>query len=229
MRCDTICKYSALEYDELSAELIYNKLKILQSNKTKICIALSGGSTPIPILKKLKAYKLDWNKFHFFMVDERFVDINHKDNNYGNIKQAFYDFIPSKSYPMIINTDNIDVSVKSYDCLLRNEVISVNEKPKFDLIILGMGNDGHTASLFPDTEGLKEENESVIKNYVSKFESWRVTLTYPTILNANEIIVMLKGKEKKEIFKSFYLTESNEYPIAKVSKEHNHINWLIEH
>ena len=88
--------------------------------------------------------------------------------------------------------------------------------PVFDLILLGIGDDGHTASLFPETKGLYESEKGVIKNNVPQLNTERITLTYPVILNASKIIILAKGSIKNEILKEIKVGNGDHYPIAKI-------------
>lgn len=203
--------------------------KILSVKKSNIVIALSGGSTPLPILKKLKTIDIQWERISFFIVDERCVPINDSQSNYGNIKSIFFDDIKSNHYPMIIDCENLEKSITTLETIISKEItLSNNNFPVFDLILLGMGEDGHTASLFPNTKALKNNSEIIVKNYVPQLDSMRVTFTYPTILKSSEIVVLIKGKRKKQIFEQMNQSSDTNYPMQKIVNERKDLNWIIE-
>lgn len=205
------------EFDSFSAEFLYNTLKTLSENKKKISIALSGGSTPLPILGLLKDYKLNWKCFNFFMVDERNVSTSNSSSNFGNIQKVFLKYLNSYTHSMINEDCSIENCAINYEKLLCSKIpLGENNLPIFDLILLGMGNDGHTASLFPGTKGLNESKKSVIKNSVPQLNTERITLTYPVLLNASKIIILVKGAAKNEILKEIQMGKGDHYPIARI-------------
>ena len=207
----------ANEFDSFSAELLYNTLKTLSENKKNISVALSGGSTPLPILSILKDYKLNWEYFNFFMVDERNVSISSSSSNYGNIEKVFFRDVNSSSHSMINNKYSIEECAINYEKLLCSKIpLGENSFPIFDLILLGIGDDGHTASLFPGTKGLNESKKVVIKNSVPQLNTERITLTYPVILNASKIIILAKGTAKDKILKEIKIGKGDHYPIARI-------------
>lgn len=207
------------EFDSFSAKLLYDTLKKLSEEKKYITIALSGGSTPLPIFNLLKGYGLKWDYFNFFMVDERFVPINSPLSNYGNIEKVFFSEVSCSRYSMVLDNYSIEECVENYQNLIYSKVpIGENNFPKFDLILLGIGDDGHTASLFADTEGLNESNKIVIKNTVPQLETERITLTYPVILNASKIMIFAKGEPKYKVLKKINERKGDMYPIAKILK-----------
>ena len=205
------------EFDSFSAEFLHNTLKTLSKNKKNISIALSGGSTPLPILSILKEYKLNWEYFNFFMVDERNVSISSSSSNYGNIEKVFLRDINSSSHSMINDNYSIEECAINYEKLLCTKIpLGENNLPIFDLILLGIGGDGHTASLFPDTKGLFENKKAVIKNTVPQLKTERITLTYPVILNSSKIIILVKGAAKNKILEEIKMGNGNHYPISRV-------------
>jgi 6-phosphogluconolactonase len=205
------------KFDLFSAEFIYNVLKKISENKKNISIALSGGSTPLPILGLLKDYKLNWEYFNFFMVDERSVPTSNPSSNFGNIKKVFFKNINSKSYSMKSENYSIEDCANNYENLICSKIpLGKNGMPVFDLILLGIGDDGHTASLFPGTNGLNESAKGVIKNSVHQLNTDRITLTYPVLLNASKIIILAKGATKSEILKEIKVGKGDHYPIAKI-------------
>jgi len=205
------------EFDSFSAEFLYNTLKTLSENKKNISVALSGGSTPLPILSILKEYKLNWKYFNFFMVDERNVSISSSSSNYGNIEKIFFRDVSSSSHSMINANYSIEECAINYEKLLYSKIpLGENRLPVFDLILLGIGDDGHTASLFPDTKGLNESKKVVIKNSVPQLNNERITLTYPVILNASKIIILAKGAAKDEILNEIKIGKGDHFPIARI-------------
>ena len=205
------------EFDSFSADFLYNTLKTLSENKKNISVALSGGSTPLPILAILKEYKLNWKYFNFFMVDERNVSTSSSSSNFGNIEKVFLRNVNSCYHSMINDNYSIEECAINYEKLLYLKIpLGENSFPIFDLILLGIGDDGHTASLFPDTKGLNESKKVVIKNSVPQLNTERITLTYPVLLNASKIIILAKGVAKDEILKEIKMGKGNHYPIAQI-------------
>ena len=205
------------EFISFSADLLFEKLQSLAEDKKKISIALSGGTTPLPILSLLKDHKLNWECFSFFMVDERTVSIEDSSSNYGNIKKVFFNKVNTLSHSMMNDDLSIEDCVINYEKLLCSKIpLGENSIPIFDLILLGIGDDGHTASLFPDTKGLNESKKVVITNSVPQLNTERITLTYPVILNASKIIILAKGSAKDKILKEIKMGKGNHYPIARI-------------
>jgi 6-phosphogluconolactonase len=224
-----IYKVDKVNFNDFAADFLYRTLKKIETAvEVKINIALSGGNTPLPILLKLKHKQLNLKRYNFFMVDERCVSITNDLSNFGNINDLFFKDIPSKYFSMVLRGVSFTESVENYKANINKHLTKRSGSfAQFDLILLGMGEDGHTASLFPETEGLMEENEIVIINKVPQLNTERITLTYPIILNASEIIVMVKGKSKESIIQEIYSGTCKGYPIAKIAREHSNIKWLI--
>lgn len=216
------------DFNEFCVDWTSKRLESMVQKKEQIHVALSGGSTPIPILSKVAEAPVDWSKISFFMVDERNVPILDPQSNFGNLKQCFFDKITSKVYPMITNVNDLEHSVNQYDGEIRKQITnSQSGFPSFDLIFLGMGDDGHTASLFPGTKALSESEKIVVKNYVPKFDAYRATLTYPVIQNAQEIVIMIKGAAKNKIYEEIISGNGNQYPITKIVNSKAKITWII--
>lgn len=216
-------------FDEEVSTHIFNTIKEKLSENDTLNIALSGGNTPLPILSKLAEFSLNWNKINFFIVDERCVPLAHAESNIGNIKQVFLNKIDTNFYSPVKENMSFVNCAMYYEKLLKELLPkSIDEMPIFDLILLGMGEDGHTASLFPGTDGLNETKRLVLINKIPKLNTDRITFSYPLILNANEIFIIVKGENKIKVIKeiSDKNTQAN-FPIKKIIDEHKNVKWLI--
>lgn len=220
---------SSLDFNHFAASTIYQKLqKFLSSNAEKVNVALSGGNTPLPILNILKTENLDWSRLCFYMVDERCVPIDDASSNYGNISKVFFNDINSKSYSMVLEGKSYHESATEYQKLIEDNLLKAsNGVPQFDLILLGMGDDGHTASLFPKTKALGEMINRVVVNEVPQLNTQRITLTYPVLLEAKELVVMLKKEGKESIINELYSGKSKDYPMLKIVTNRHDLEWLI--
>lgn len=195
-------------------------------------VALSGGSTPKAIYehlsKKPDASQIEWDKVHLFWSDERNVPPTAPESNYKMAMDAGLSSvpIPKNQIHRMHGEDPIKEHAKAYDTLLRKELA---ERP-FDLVLLGMGEDGHTASLFPQTEGLSEEKQMAVANFVPQKNTWRMTLTYPAINSARHIAIYVIGDSKKhtlnEVLNSELQIEC--YPIQKIGTKSNPALWIVD-
>jgi 6-phosphogluconolactonase len=213
------------EFNDFSSNFIKQKLEKLY-NKKVLNIVLSGGKTPLPVLDKLKETNLDWSKFNFFLADERLVNINSDESNYKNINNVFFKYISSKNYPFLQEKVSFNTMILNYKKHIQNNVCFIKpNNPNFDMVILGMGEDGHTASLFPETNALKVIDDYVVMNNVPQLKSKRMTLTFPALKSCGEIIVLIKGHNKKKIFEDIISGKGEKYPIAKLLG--TNINWIV--
>lgn len=166
-------------------------------------VALSGGKTPIPLLRLLAqpdwAGRLPWHKMSFFWVDERCVGPDHPESNYGMARREFLGKVPvTRFYRMRGEEDVIDEATR-YERLLREEFqIGPNGIPRFDFMLLGIGSDGHTASIFPGSPLLQEKSRLVADVYVPSQQADRLTLTLPVINNSRVCMFLVEGEEKHE-------------------------------
>lgn len=187
---------------EKFAEIAKNSI----AERGHFTVALSGGSTPKKLFSLLTQEpfrsRIDWQKIKFFFGDERNVPIDSEESNFRMANESLFSkievpaenihrFLTEKGEPKVIAKEMEKEIREVFD-------LKENEFPRFDLIFLGMGADGHTASLFPETQALKEDKRIVVEDYVPKFETFRFTFTFSTINNARNIIFLVSGQEKKE-------------------------------
>jgi 6-phosphogluconolactonase len=177
-------------------------------------IAISGGTTPKAMLALLadrsKPYfgRVPWDKLHLFWVDERTVPPDHKDSNFGMTKAAMLDHVPLPAAQIhrIEGELEPEVAASRYEAAIRTDFrLEGAESPTFDLILLGMGDDGHTASLFPHTEAIHELGRIAVANRVEKMDTWRITLTWPVINQGREVVFLIEGAGKRDILREVLL------------------------
>lgn len=169
-------------------------------NKTKegkmFRLALSGGSTPGPIYRRLAEQDVPWEWVEIYLVDERYVPIDHPHSNYRMIRETLLDHVHPKKVVYF------DTSLPIEECLQKYESnLDQDQEKFFDLILLGIGMDGHTASLFPESPALLEKKRWVAHTTTDQFDVRdRLTLTFPALRSSNEIFFFMKGEEKKKAF-----------------------------
>jgi len=165
-------------------------------------IAVSGGSTPKALFRLLAGEfrsRIHWPRIRIFQVDERCVPPDHADSNWRILKETLLDHAPgATAHRMPADEERGD---EAYEALLLSKVRCNNEGvPVFDLVLLGMGADGHTASLFPGTAALRERERCVVFNDVPQLQTRRMTLTFPVLEAADRRWFLVQGAEKAEAF-----------------------------
>lgn len=192
-----------------TAEHITQSVEKAAAERGRARIAISGGSTPKAAFHLLAdsgkpwRARMPWDQLEVFWVDERCVPPDHPDSNYRMTREAMLDHVPLKPEQVHRMEGELDpqVAASRYESLLRNAFrLEGAESPRFDLIQLGMGPDGHTASLFPGTAALSEMARLVIANHVpQQTQSWRITLTWPVINNASSVFFEIGGADKAQL------------------------------
>lgn len=197
--------------------------------------AISGGSTPVALFRLLatKEYReqLDWGRIHLFWVDERCVPPTHKDSNFG----AAYDTllsrvpVPPGNVHRIMGELGPDEAAMRYEGELRRH-FGAEAIPCFDLVMLGMGADGHTASLFPGSPVLTEQTRLAVPVSAEGLASHRVTLTLPVINHAYNVVFLVTGMDKAGVMRE--VLEGGEgagrYPASHVRPENGRLVWFID-
>jgi 6-phosphogluconolactonase len=201
----------------------------------KFTVALSGGSTPKAMLSLLAqkpfADSLPWPSIFFFWGDERCVPADHADSNFRMATEALLSKIalpPENIFRVHAEDEDHNRAAKNYSMTLRRVLNS--ETPQFDLVFLGMGADGHTASLFPGTEALQASNRIAVANFVEKLDSWRITLTAQTINQANNVIFLVSGEDKAESLKEVLEGEHQpeKYPSQLIHPATGSLTWMLD-
>ncbi|HEY4002399.1 MAG TPA: 6-phosphogluconolactonase [Candidatus Xenobia bacterium] len=201
----------------------------------RVSFCLSGGSTPKSLYALLAtdAYRdqVDWSKVHFFWGDERCVPPDHPDSNYRMANETLLskiDVPAANIHRMPAEESDVAAAARSYEERLRSFFGPV-EWPAFDVMLLGMGPDGHTASLFPGTQALQETRLWVVPNHVEKLNSWRLTLTYPVINHARAVYFLVGGADKAQVLKTVVSEPGgNQYPSQRIQPVDGKLTWLIE-
>jgi 6-phosphogluconolactonase len=195
-------------------------------------VALSGGHTPNAIFKELSksdnADALDWSKVFCFWSDERSVPSNHPESNYLNAMQsglASLPLLPENIFRMKGESE-IEENAIAYERLIREKVPTL----QFDLIMLGMGEDGHTASLFPRTHGLHTKDRLVIANYIPQKHTWRMSFTYECIHMAKNICIYVIGANKAATVVKVLLSpyDPDNLPIQRIGTPAHKALWILD-
>ena len=193
-----------------TAELFVDAVANAVASRGAARVAISGGSTPETLFVLLAAEyagKIAWEKLQIFWVDERCVPPDHPESNYGMTRAALLSKVPIPAANVHRMEGELDPeeAASRYESEIRNTFkLEGAETPTFDLILLGLGPDGHTASLFPHTEGLHEMARICIANHVPQKDTWRLTLTWPVIIQGRQVAFLMEGEEKAEIIQMVF-------------------------
>ena len=216
---------------ERSREIVLEKLHQTLESKDRFTIALSGGSTPKPLYEALGKESLPWSKIHVFWGDERYVPADDRDSNQLMARQAFLnkiDIPDGNVHPIYVGGVNAKQDAELHERELHQFFdTKPGEFPEFDLVLLGMGDDGHTASLFPHTEALGVSDRLVTVG--EKDGQPRITFTVPLINHARCVLFMVAGENKRPALKEVFADEGNamQYPSRLIQPE-GELLWLLD-
>ena len=195
-------------------------------------LALSGGSTPKALYELLATEpyesRIDWPRVEIFFGDERTVPPDHKDSNYRMAREALLSkvSIPGDNVYRMAGERDPNTAAKEYGQMLKEKFGDGG----MDLVLLGMGDDGHTASLFPETEALNETRHRCVANFVPKLNTWRLTLTAPFINRAGQILVLVSGVSKAKRLQEVLEGPSDprRLPIQLIRPTDGRLTWLVD-
>lgn len=197
-------------------------------------VALSGGSTPRGLHQELVANfasELAWDKVFFFWGDERHVPPDFPESNYRMARETLLSKLPipgTHIFRMHSEIPDANQAAGLYEQVLRAFFHPNLGFPRLDFILLGMGPDGHTASLFPGTPALKEQQSWVAGNWVEQHSTFRITFTYPVINNASNVMFLIKGADKAEIVRKALKDPSANLPCQGVKPVNGQLMWYLD-
>jgi len=205
----------------------------------RFTVALSGGSTPKALYSLLASNYADfvWNRVFLFFGDERHVPPTDPESNYRMVEESLLAKIAIPAENVFrVPAENPDASAAAsdYEAQLRRFFeIKSGEFPRFDLILLGMGPDGHTASLFPDSAALDEQSRLVVANWVAKFNTHRITFTFPVLNSAAEVMFLASGADKADMLHQVLEGKSEgkntpPLPSQRVEPSDGKLLWILD-
>ena len=219
-------------------EYFVSQAKKAIKNKGKFYVAISGGFTPRSFLELLgdhpDSQNLDWDNIHVFWVDERYVPKDSKWSNYNLAHETFLSKVkipPCNVHAISTEFPDFEEAARQYEEDLRDVFdIEKDRIPEFDLIFLGMGSDGHTGSLMPNSNASFDTAHLACVVYVMDEKLNRITLTYPVLRAASNLIVMVSGRSKAKILKEVLTSEPDEikYPIHLLWPVLEKVCWLVD-
>jgi 6-phosphogluconolactonase len=215
-----------------AAELFFSEAKIAINSHGKFSVALSGGSTPAPLYELLSSgeyrSRIDWKLIHFFWADERCVPKDHKDSNFRLAYELFLSKqpVPEPNLHRIRGELGAAQAASAYETDLMN-FFSDSELPAFDLIFLGVGTDGHTASIFTEAESTDNVSRITLPVFVKKLDSYRVSLSLQVLNNALTAAFLVAGKSKAQIMREI-IEGRSDCPAAGVHPEQGRTIWLLD-
>lgn len=228
------------ELSTAAAQEFVGLVEKVVEEKRFFSVALSGGSTPKGLYALLasesKSFRSQilWDQIHLFWGDERHVSPEHPESNYRMVDECLLStgIVPRQNVHRI-HAENPDAAkaAADYEQTLRSFFkLAANELPRFDLALLGMGADGHTASLFPGTEALEEQRRLVVAQWVGKFQAFRITLTPPVLNHADNVIFLVSGGDKAEVLREVLrgAYSPKQYPAQLIRPNEGRLLWLVD-
>jgi 6-phosphogluconolactonase len=222
---------------QAAAEEVIRAATSAVAQRGRFAIALSGGSTPKNLYTLIAANasaNLPWDRMFFFWGDERHVPPDNPDSNYRMAKETLLSKVaipPANIFPIPAENPDASAAAEAYEQTLRKFfALAPREFPRFDLILLGMGPDGHTASLFPETAALQEKSRLVMANWVEKLNASRITFTLPVLNAARCVAFLVSGTDKAAVLHE--VLEGNapaeKYPSKLVRPEAGKLIWFVD-
>jgi 6-phosphogluconolactonase len=218
-----------------SADFIMDVAASAITERGRFTIALSGGGTPKPIYARLSTAdyqdRIAWEKVHIFFGDERCVPPDDARSNYRMVCEAWFDHshIPAENIHRIRGEDDPALEALRYEQEIAGLYRSAR-LPAFDLILLGMGDNGHTASLFPGTAALRETARRVVAQYVEVMTTWRVTFTAPLINAARHVAFLAEGAGKAQMLWNVLegIYQPDVWPSQLIQPVNGELHWLVD-
>ena len=225
------------EVARAAAELFTSAVAAAANERGIARVAISGGTTPKAMFALLAsepfASQVLWDKLDLYWVDERCVPPNDAESNYRMTHETLLSKVPLPAERVHRMEGELEpeVAAARYEATIRNGFkLEGAETPTFDLVLLGMGDDGHTASLFPHTEALNDMTHIVVANHVPQKDTWRVTLTWPVINQSREVAFLIEGEKKAqvlhEVFQGPYQPET--YPSQIIRPASGKLTLLLD-
>lgn len=203
--------------------------------RERFTVVLSGGSTPRSLYALLAdpaepfRDRIEWRAVHFFWGDERHVPPDHPESNFRMARETLLDAapIPAENIHRIRGEEPASRAASLYEDELR---ALFSTAPRFDLVLLGLGADAHTASLFPGTEAVRERERWVVASWVEKLRSFRITLTPAALNRADAVIFLVQGEEKSEALHAVLEGECDldRWPAQAIRPESGEVLWLVD-
>jgi 6-phosphogluconolactonase len=222
---------TARDLAEAAATLFVTKSSEAVAARSFFTVALSGGSTPKLLYQLLSDQfreQVPWPSIHFFWTDERHVSPDDPESNYRMANEAMLSRVPvSKHSVHRIKSENPNGAEAAAE--YEQEILKFvpGSPPRFDLILLGLGTDGHTASIFPDSEVLHETKQLVAAPWVEKLNAYRITMTLPLLNSGASVVFLVTGTEKADVVRSIVQTTKS-YPAKEVRPTNGELLWLLD-
>jgi 6-phosphogluconolactonase len=191
-----------------------------------ITIGLAGGTTPRVAYERLRRRHLPWRQVHAWMTDERAVPPQHVASNTGMARRALFDHVPAACHPVPWDEDPA-VAARAYQVELGGFLPRGPRGPQPGLVVLGLGEDGHTASLFPGTAALEEPEPGFVANWVPHLSAWRLTATPPLLMAARRTLFLVTGRHKAAVVAEV-LAGNSDLPAARVSGGSRDAVWMLD-
>ncbi|MBA2623490.1 MAG: 6-phosphogluconolactonase [Chthoniobacterales bacterium] len=214
-----------------ATEFILRHARVALGERGEFRLALSGGNTPRPVYEELarRGPDLPWERINVTFSDERCVPPDDQKSNYRMARESLFlpASVPERSIARMRGEVDPRVAAEEYQEQL--DVLATQGGEiiyRHDLILLGLGDDGHTASLFPGTEALGEKVRRVVANFVPKLDAWRLTFTFPLLAQARAICFLVDGSKNQELIEQI-LNGDGQYPAASVMTTAGQITWII--
>jgi 6-phosphogluconolactonase len=210
---------------------ILEKARKAMAERNEFRIALSGGNTPAPVYARIavEAHDFPWKSARFTFGDERCVPPDDPQSNFRMARENLFvpAAVPEKSIMRMRGEIDPQIAAQEYEQQLDSIATSCGEPIyQHDLILLGLGDDGHTASLFPGTAALDEMERRVVANFVSRFNAWRLTFTYPLINHARHILFLVGASKNPELI-ARVLAGDRQFPAGRVNPVAGEVTWII--
>jgi 6-phosphogluconolactonase len=224
-----------------AAEEVVRCAEAAVRDRGRFTIALSGGSTPRRLHRLLADReapfyaRIEWSAAHFFWGDERHVPPDHPDSNYRMARETLLDSVPVPAeniHRIHAELPDATEAAEAYEIELRRAfALTPGEVPRFDFALMGIGADGHTASLFPGSDALHERERLVIAPWVDKLSTFRITLTLPVFESAAEVLFLVSGEDKAVALQAVLgevQGEPERYPAQLVRPREGRLLWLAD-
>jgi 6-phosphogluconolactonase len=222
------------DFAQQAADFVVGQARAAIETRGRFVIALAGGSTPKPVYEHLaapeRAAQIDWGRTHVFFGDERCVLPTDEQSNFGMARDVLLERVPlpQANVHRMLGEADPDAAALAYEHELKN--LFRAERPAIDLVLLGVGGDGHTASLFPGTAAIRERQRLVVGQYVDKLGVWRVTFTPPLLDQARAVMFLVQGRSKaavvREILEGDYRPDV--LPSQRVQPVGGNVHWFLD-